>query len=68
MTRASPEYFPLLLGRVILGGGSSSRMFVNIREKEGFAYDAHAEQNTHKDGAQLRGRDAGSQRSHRARA
>lgn len=49
VTRSSPEYFPLLIGRMILGGGSSSRMFVDIREKEGFAYDAHAEQNPHKD-------------------
>jgi zinc protease len=51
VTRSNPEYYPLLIGRMILGGGSSSRMFVNIREKEGFAYDAHAEQNPHKDAA-----------------
>jgi zinc protease len=42
--RRTPEYYPLLVGRIILGGGSSSRMFADIREKEGFAYDAHAEQ------------------------
>ena len=35
VTRTSPEYYPLLVGRMILGGGSSSRMFINIREKEG---------------------------------
>ena len=50
VTRTSADYFPLLVGRLILGGGSSSRMFVNIREKEGFAYDAHAAQTVHKDG------------------
>jgi zinc protease len=44
VTRKSPEYYPLMVGRMILGGGSISRMFVDIREKEGFAYDAHAEQ------------------------
>jgi zinc protease len=44
VTRTSPEYYPLMVGRMILGGGSSSRMFADIREKEGFAYDAHAEQ------------------------
>jgi predicted Zn-dependent peptidase len=43
-TRTDPDYYPLYIGRLILGGGMSSRMFVNIREKEGFAYDAHAEQ------------------------
>jgi zinc protease len=49
VTRTSGEYYPLLIGRMILGGGSSSRMFANIREKEGFAYDAHAEQSAHRD-------------------
>ena len=49
VTRTNGEYYPLLIGRMILGGGSSSRMFANIREKEGFAYDAHAEQTPHKD-------------------
>jgi len=43
-TRTDPDYVPLQVGRVILGGGTTSRMFVDIREKEGFAYDAHAEQ------------------------
>jgi zinc protease len=49
LTRRSPEYYPLLVGRIILGGGSSSRMFADIREKQGFAYDAHAEQNPHRE-------------------
>jgi predicted Zn-dependent peptidase len=51
VTRTSAEYYPLLIGRMILGGGSSSRMFTNIREKEGFAYDAHAEQIPHREAA-----------------
>ena len=42
-TRTSPDYFPLLVGNLVLGGGTNSRMFKNIREKEGFAYDAHSE-------------------------
>jgi predicted Zn-dependent peptidase len=42
VTRSHPDYFPLMLGNVILGGGASSRMFNNIREKQGFAYDAHS--------------------------
>ena len=41
-TRSSPDYFPVMVGTNLLGGGTSSRMFENIREKEGFAYDAHA--------------------------
>jgi zinc protease len=45
-TRVSPEYFPLMVGNTILGGGTNSRMFKNIREKEGFAYDAHSEYDT----------------------
>jgi zinc protease len=48
-TRTSPDYYPLQVGRLILGGGSSSRMFTNIREKEGFAYDAHAEQSPNRE-------------------
>ena len=50
-TRLTPEYFPLMVGNVTLGGGTNSRMFKNIREKEGFAYDAHSEYDTHRDGA-----------------
>ena len=42
VNRASLDYFPLLLGHTILGGGASSRLFANIREKKGFAYDAHS--------------------------
>jgi zinc protease len=40
--RISPDYFPLYVANAILGGGASSRMFTNIREKQGFAYDAHS--------------------------
>jgi zinc protease len=39
---ASPEYFPLAVGNMILGGGANSRLFNDIREKRGFAYDAHS--------------------------
>ena len=40
--RTAPDYFPLVVANTILGGGASSRMFMNIREKQGFAYDAHS--------------------------
>jgi zinc protease len=42
VNRSDPAYFPLVVANTILGGGASSRMFTNIREKEGFAYDAHS--------------------------
>jgi zinc protease len=48
-TRLTPEYFPLMVGNTVLGGGANSRMFKNIREKEGFAYDAHSQYDTHRD-------------------
>ncbi|HEY3938642.1 MAG TPA: pitrilysin family protein [Bryobacteraceae bacterium] len=39
---SSPDYFPLAVGNMILGGGANSRLFNDIREKRGFAYDAHS--------------------------
>ena len=50
-TRLTADYFPLRVGNQILGGGANSRMFRNIREKEGFAYDAHSAYDTHRDSA-----------------
>ena len=49
--RTSPDFFPLMVGTNVLGGGTSSRMFKNIREKEGFAYDAHSEYDTNREAA-----------------
>lgn len=48
-TRVSGEFFPMMVGTNILGGGTNSRMFRNIREKEGFAYDAHTEYDTQRE-------------------
>lgn len=42
-TYGAPEFFPLAVGETVLGGGTNSRLFQDIREKRGFAYDAHAE-------------------------
>ncbi len=50
-TRLTPDFFPLRVGNTILGGGASSRMFADIREKQGFAYDAHSQYDTHRDAA-----------------
>lgn len=52
-TRLSPDYFPLSVGETILGGGTNARMFKNIRERDGFAYDAHAEYATNRESARF---------------
>lgn len=49
VTRDHPDYFPLMVAHYILGGGASSRMFSNIREKHGYAYDAHSELDARRD-------------------
>jgi zinc protease len=49
VTRTSPDYFPLVVGTTILGGGTSSRLFNNIREKQGFAYSVYSHQTPMKD-------------------
>jgi zinc protease len=38
-----PDYFPQSVASVIEGGGPNSRLFLDIREKRGFAYDVHTE-------------------------
>lgn len=45
VSRTSPDYYPLLVADAILGGGTSSRLFNDIREKQGFAYhvSSHAQ-------------------------
>jgi predicted Zn-dependent peptidase len=37
--RSDPDYFPLLVANAVLGAGTASRLFLNIREKKGYAYD-----------------------------
>jgi len=50
-TRLTSEFFPMMVGNNILGAGASSRMFTDIRERDGFAYDAHSEYATSRDAA-----------------
>ncbi len=38
-TEESPAYFPLTVANNIFGGGSASRLFLEIREKKGYTYD-----------------------------
>jgi zinc protease len=37
--RADPDYFALSVANAIVGAGTASRLFMNIREKKGYAYD-----------------------------
>jgi zinc protease len=48
-TRTDPDYYPLVVGNAILGGGASSRLFLDVREQKGLAYDAHSELDRRKD-------------------
>lgn len=43
LKRDDPDYYALALANAILGGsGFNSRLFANVREKQGFAYDARS--------------------------
>jgi zinc protease len=43
MKRLDPDYFPLLVGNYILGGGGfDSRILIEIRQKRGLAYSAYS--------------------------
>ncbi len=37
-----PQYFPAMIANYILGGGGESRLFMNLREKNGFTYGAYS--------------------------
>lgn len=52
-TYNDPDYFPENVGSIIEGGGPSSRLFLDIREKRGFAYDVHTELGALADAANL---------------
>jgi predicted Zn-dependent peptidase len=39
VARKDADYFPLLIANAILGDGTSSRLFLNLREKKGYTYD-----------------------------
>ena len=38
----SPDYFPVLLANNILGGTGDARLFMNLREKNGYTYGAYS--------------------------
>ena len=39
LARTDPDYYALLVASTILGGGTSSRLFLNLRERKGYTYD-----------------------------
>ena len=45
-TEKSPVYFPLQLANNIFGGGSASRLYMDIREKKGYTYDPDSNYST----------------------
>ena len=44
--RTSPDYFALLLADHVLGGGPTGRLFLNLREANGYTYGAYSSFNT----------------------
>jgi predicted Zn-dependent peptidase len=40
--QSDPDYIPLVVANRILGGGSSGRLFQNIRERKGYTYGAYS--------------------------
>lgn len=42
ITANDPDFIPLTIANRILGGGSSGRLFQNIREKKGYTYGAYS--------------------------
>ena len=51
--QSSPEYFPMTVGSNVLGGGTNSRLFLEIREKKGYAYAVYSEHRPYKEAAQF---------------
>ncbi len=43
IARKDPDYFPLLVGNYVLGGGGFvSRLYLEVREKRGYAYSVYS--------------------------
>jgi zinc protease len=41
--RRSPDYVPMAVMNYILGGGSSGRLFLNLREEKGYTYGVYSD-------------------------
>jgi zinc protease len=42
MKRSDPDFFPVAVMNMVLGGGASSRLFMNLREEKGYTYGAYS--------------------------
>jgi zinc protease len=43
LARGDPDYFPMLVGNYVLGGGGFvSRLYLEVREKRGYAYSVYS--------------------------
>lgn len=42
LKRSDPNYIPLTIANRVLGGGSSARLFQNLREDKGYTYGAYS--------------------------
>ncbi|MFA5593139.1 MAG: pitrilysin family protein [Micavibrio sp.] len=51
--REDPDYFSALIAGTILGGGMSSRLFQEIREKRGLVYSIYASHSSYHDDGQF---------------
>ena len=40
--RTDPDYFALAVANAILGAGTASRLFLNLREQKGYTYDVYS--------------------------
>jgi len=49
LSLSDPDRYPLTLLNVILGDGMSSRLFLNLRERQGLAYDVQSSVNLFRD-------------------
>ena len=46
--KTHPDYFPMLLGNRILGGGGEARLFLNLREDKSYTYGSYSRFRTNK--------------------
>lgn len=53
--RRNKDHFPLMVASTILGGGTASRFFNDIREKQGFAYSVYSQSVPYKETGLHRG-------------
>jgi len=43
IARRNPDYFPMVVMNDVIGGGASSRVFLNLREQKGYTYGVYSD-------------------------